>query len=47
MLGGPPGSEPKPGALANGVCEAERSTFGCYAKVENGRVDPEGGVCVD
>ena len=41
------GSEPKPGTSAHGTCEAEHSTFGCYAKVENGKISPEGGVCVD
>lgn len=46
-IAGPPGFDPEPGAPALGVCEAERSTFGCYAKVEDGKVSPEGGVCVD
>lgn len=46
-IGGQPGSDPKPGAPAHGACEAERSTFGCYAKVEDGKVSLEGSVCVD
>lgn len=44
---GPPGSDPRPEEPARGLCEAERSTFGCYAVVEGGKVSPEGAICVD
>lgn len=36
---------PQPGDTAVGVCEAEQSTFGCYAVVEQGRISPSGAIC--
>ena len=44
----PPGDPiPQPGRPAKGQCEAERSTFGCFAVVVGGKVTSEGAVCVD
>lgn len=46
--GGSPGDPiPEPGQAARGQCEAQRSTFGCYAVVVGGRITSEGAVCVD
>lgn len=44
---GLPGPPPAPGSLQPGRCEAERSTFGCYAVIDDGRVTSEGTICYD
>jgi hypothetical protein len=44
---GPPGINPKPGNRAQGLCEAERATFGCYAEIDNGKVSAQGAICWD
>lgn len=36
---------PETGASAAGQCQAESTTFGCYAKVEDGKALPA--ICVD
>lgn len=47
-VSGPPNSPvPQPGERAQGMCEATRSTFGCYAEIDNGAVTSEGSICVD
>ena len=40
-----PGKEARPGAKAVGKCQPTNSPYGCYTRVENGRV--EVGICVD
>ena len=45
--GGPSDPVPKPGSPAQGRCEAVKSTFGCFAKVEAGKIDSEGAICED
>ena len=39
-------TQPKPGDAVAGKCQAERSTFGCYASVEEGKLVGDG-TCVD
>lgn len=45
--GGPKDPVPKPGDPAKGLCEAEKSSFGCYAVVEDGKIAGEGAICWD
>lgn len=46
-LGGDSGPALAPLSPATGTCEAERSTFGCYAEVLDGKISAEGTICVD
>ena len=38
---------PKAGDAATGYCEMRKSTFGCYAVIEHGKINYDGAFCED